>query len=103
MEVRVFQEFIPELDSGHWSVAFWKSWPLVLRVDETSGKGIVRALGALAADGRGQDKRLRGAPDLHSVTLSLDGLLVAPCRIPRLDPLRGYRTSATQHRVTEPA
>jgi len=52
MEVRIFQEFMPgypEFESGHWTVAFRQSGPLALRLDETSGEGIVRALGALAA------------------------------------------------------
>ncbi len=54
VEVRVFQEFLPgypEIDSGYWTVSFRQSGPVALRLNETSGEGIFRALGALATGG----------------------------------------------------
>jgi hypothetical protein len=56
LEVRIFQEFLPgypEIESGHWTVSYRQTGPVVLRLNETSGEGIFRALGTLAAGGRG--------------------------------------------------
>jgi hypothetical protein len=56
LEIRIHQEFmpdVPEYDGGHWTVSFRQSGPLLLRLNESSGGGILGALGALAAGRRG--------------------------------------------------